>query len=117
MADTKKYTVVHPVRHDGKLYDRGAEISLGEKDATRLLDRGVISTGKPTVVQVVQVVAGPSTAETLASLNKLNAMTKEALVEYAQTTYGLQLPSDDRKEALVTAIHEKYVAAYAPAAV
>ena len=114
MAETKKYTVVHPVRHDGKLYQRGKEIKLGEEDATRLLDRGVIATGAPTVVEVV---SGPSTAETLASLNKLNKMTIPELVAYAQTTYGLDLPSDDKKEALVTAIHERYVAAFVPAAV
>ena len=114
MADSKKkYTVMHPVRHDGKLFPRGEGLSLADDDAERLMARGVIQAGAPTVVDV----SGPvlTTAETLASLKKLQAMTVPQLVDYGQTTYGLALSGDDRKEALIEQLHERYVLSLAPA--
>lgn len=109
----EKYVVVHPVRHDGKLYDRGAIIpsekaKLSEEEALNLVDLGVIKAADVVVVQ--QVVAGPSTAETLASYKKLLAMNISELVEYGKATYGLVLNPEEKKETIVAAIHDMYVA-------
>lgn len=48
MATAKKhFHVVHPVRHDGKGYNRGEKIAVDkfdEKESARLLKAGVLST-------------------------------------------------------------------------
>ena len=113
MAATKKYTVVHPVRHDGQLYPVGAPIHLNEKDALRLFDYGVITSGDSAVV----VVNSPSAAETVATLAQFNGMSKAELIAHGFSTYGLTLSEADRKEALVASLYDKYLTAYVPAAV
>jgi hypothetical protein len=42
-APKKSYTLLHPVRHDGKQYQRGAKLSLEAKDAKRLQELGHIA--------------------------------------------------------------------------
>ena len=113
MADKKDFTVVHPVRHNGKLVGRGKSVELTDKEAERLLGRGVITTEVATEIIVVN--QGPTPAETVALFTKLNAMNKGELVEYGRTTYGLEL-GDDKKEALVAALHARFIDAYVPPA-
>lgn len=45
MAD-KVYTLKEPLNHDGTAYQPGDEITLSDKVAERLLDRGVLEGGK-----------------------------------------------------------------------
>lgn len=42
----KSYTVVYPVKHDGKSYKPGNSVKMEPEQAKELLDRGVLSDGK-----------------------------------------------------------------------
>lgn len=42
----KSYTVVYPVKHDGKSYKPGSVVKMEQEQAKELLNRGVLSDGK-----------------------------------------------------------------------
>ena len=111
---TTTYLIKHPVRYNGHLHQRGQKIELPEKTAFDLLARGVITTGAGAPV-VLQVIEGPSAAEQLTIINKLNGMTKSELIEYGLGSYKLTLNGDDKKEALVAAIYDAHLLTLTPA--
>lgn len=50
-----KFTVVEPLRHDGKDYQPGAVMQLAKDEAAKLLQRGVIVEGVPPAAEPEQV--------------------------------------------------------------
>jgi hypothetical protein len=75
----KEFTVVHPIRHDGKGYNRGAVIpatKFDEAEATRLLGLGVIAAGGVAVTLPAALVLGEKT---------LAKMTVDELIAYGHS--------------------------------
>lgn len=90
------YRVLEPLRHDGTDYAPGATVDLETTAASSLLSAGVVE--------------GPASAEAPDEEGEpevpvLGGMTKAQLVDYARSTYSVELDPGDTKAALLQAIH------------
>lgn len=95
-----KHTVVHPVRHAGKLYERGTEVELDDTSAQRLQELGSIAPSAGIVI-----IAGPAPAKPIGlSTPELEKLTKDQLTEYALATYNLTLGAHFTKLEMIQAI-------------
>ena len=94
-----KYTVVHPVRHAGKLHERGTEIELDDTTAERLQEYGSVHpiAFGPVAPAAPAKPVGLSTPE-------LEKLTKDQLTEYALATFNLTLGSHLTKPEMIQAI-------------
>lgn len=95
-----KHTVVHPVRHAGKLYERGTEVELDDASAQRLQELGSIA--PPARVVIFE---DPAPVKPVGlSTPELEKLTKDQLTEYALATFNLTFGAHFTKPEMIQAI-------------
>jgi hypothetical protein len=101
MAGT--HEVIQPLRHNGKLHDRGTTVKLSESDGAQLTKFGVV---KPIRV----------TDSEEAKAADLESLTKQQLIDHALVTHNLTLNAASTKAELISAIAAAEAEATAKAA-